>query len=608
MTINNTRLLLLSTLFSFTFLISCQKTIENKISKNDDLHLDVFFDSVFLSDLNKSPESLTYRGDKFQNDEWDDYSESAFYRTFRDKEHALNESKKFNSLSFSPSRALSLKLFQDELKLNLDGERYHMYEYTFNQMFGAQSESASFLIGFHQIDSKKDAEAYIERIKKIPELMQQKITKSEMASEVGFRLPKFLFPKVLGDCENLLKGKPLDKSSVDHPLVSDFNKKLSALKLPPNEEDQLKKDMYHAMVYYYGPTYRKLIHYLKKEEKLSNDEAGVWRLKDGDEYYAYCLKKITSTDLTASQIHDLGLKEVERIHNEMQIIKEKVGFEGDLQAFFEFMKSSPQFYYANTTTGKQEYLHKATAIIDTMRTRLDDLFITKPKAEIIVKRVEEFREATAGKAFYNKPAKDGSRPGYYYANLYDMEGMPKYEMEALAYHEGIPGHHMQLALTQELSDLPEFRKSGEYTAYIEGWGLYAEFIPKELGFYSDPYSDFGRLSMELWRSCRLVVDTGIHDRKWTREESITYYTSNTPAAYSQCEKMVDRHIVMPGQATAYKIGMDKILKLRDKSKNILGSQFDIRQFHEVVLSNGPIPLSTLEFLVENYIQKNNQML
>jgi uncharacterized protein (DUF885 family) len=265
------------------------------------------------------------------------------------------------------------------------------------------------------------------------------------------------------------------------------------------------------------------------------------------------------------------------------------------------MKTDKQFYYSEDKQGKEAYLKEAVHLIDSMKTRLDELFITKPKADIIVKAVESFREKSAGKAFYNRPAADGSRPGVYYANLYDMESMPTYQMEALAYHEGIPGHHMQLAIQQELEDVPMFRKFSGYTAYTEGWGLYSEFIPKEMGFYSDPYSDFGRLAMELWRACRLVVDTGIHTKKWTREVGIKYYTDNTPNAELDVIKMVERHIVMPSQATAYKIGMLKILELRSKAKDALGDQFDLREFHEVVISQGAIPLTILEDFVDDYI-------
>jgi len=280
-----------------------------------------------------------------------------------------------------------------------------------------------------------------------------------------------------------------------------------------------------------------------------------------------------------------------------------VGFKGSLKSFFNELKHNEKYYYPQSESGKKDYMIKASQIIEEMKLRLDELFLRKPKADMIVKAVEKFREKSAGKAFYQRPAPDGSRPGTYYANMYKMKMMPKYQMEALAYHEGIPGHHMQLAIAQELENIPKFRKYGGYTSYIEGWGLYSEYLPKELGFYSDPYSDFGRLAMELWRSCRLVVDTGIHWKKWTRQEGIDYYTSNTPNDILDCIKMVERHIVMPSQATAYKIGMNKILDLREKAMNDLGDKFDIREFHEVILADGALPLNILEEKVYKMISE-----
>ncbi|MDX1391996.1 MAG: DUF885 domain-containing protein, partial [Rheinheimera sp.] len=303
----------------------------------------------------------------------------------------------------------------------------------------------------------------------------------------------------------------------------------------------------------------------------------------------------------AEYIHQLGLDEVARIHDEMRAIMTQTGFDGDLKAFFNFMQTDPQFYYPETEAGKAAYLAQATAVIDDMRTRLDQLFLVKPKADLIVKAVEPFREKSAGKAFYQRPSMDGSRPGIYYANLYRMSDMPKYELEALAYHEGIPGHHMQLAIAQELEGIPKFRRFGGYTAYNEGWGLYTELLPKEIGLYQDPYSDFGRLAMELWRACRLVVDTGIHAKKWTREQAIAYLLENTPNTPTAVEKAIERYIVMPSQATAYKIGMIKILELRQKAKTALGEKFDIRAFHSTLLKNGPVPLDVLELLVDEYI-------
>jgi len=335
----------------------------------------------------------------------------------------------------------------------------------------------------------------------------------------------------------------------------------------------------------------------------ASDDDGAWKLPDGGKYYALQLEAMTTTAMSADEIHELGLSEVARIHGEMDSIRRKVGFEGDLGDFFVYMRTDPdgKFTYANDDEGRDAYLAEATRIIDTMRGRLPELFNTFPKAELIVKRVEPFREKAAGKAFYQRPAPDGSRPGIYYANLFNMNDMPTYQMEALAYHEGIPGHHMQLAIMQELQGVPAFRRFGGFTAYSEGWGLYSEYIPKEMGFYADPYSDFGRLAMELWRAARLVVDTGLHSKKWTSQEAVDYLLANTPNPEGDCVKAIERYIVMPGQATAYKIGMNKILQLRRRAEEALGDAFDVREFHDVVLKDGAVPLAILEEKVDAWI-------
>jgi uncharacterized protein (DUF885 family) len=287
----------------------------------------------------------------------------------------------------------------------------------------------------------------------------------------------------------------------------------------------------------------------------------------------------------------------------MTRIKEKVGFKGDLQAFFKFMREDRQFYLPDTDEGRGKYLARAVEIVEQMKKRLDELFITTPKADVVVKAVEKFREQSAGKAFYQQPAPDGSRPGMFYVNLREMHDNPTYELESLAHHEGIPGHHMQIAIAQELTGVPKFRKfSHAYTAYVEGWGLYSEFTPKEIGMYEDPYSDFGRLALELWRAGRLVVDTGLHGKKWTRQQAIDYLKQNTSNSEADCTDSINRYIVMPSQATAYKIGMIKILELREKAKKQLGNKFDIRQFHEVVLTNGAIPLDVLQELVDRWVK------
>jgi uncharacterized protein (DUF885 family) len=458
----------------------------------------------------------------------------------------------------------------------------------------------AFLINQHQISSVDDAKAYISRLNGVPAVFTQLEKDLEIRADKGIIAPKFVFPHVIDSSKNIIQGAPFEEGE-DSTLLADFKRKVNKLEIEEAEKTQLIATATQSLSASVQPAYQHLIDYLVTLEARADTKDGIWKAPQGDELYNVLLKRTTTTDLTADEIHKIGLDEVARIHSEMNAIKEKVGFKGDLKTFMAFMKSDKQFYLPNTEEGKQAYLDDAVKLIDDMKLRLDEVFIVKPKADLLVKRVEAFREKAAGKAFYQQPAPDGSRPGIYYANLYDMEAMPTYQMEALAYHEGIPGHHMQIAISQELEGIPKFRKFGGYTAYIEGWGLYSEYLPKEMGLYQDPYSDFGRLSMELWRACRLVVDTGIHKMKWTRQEGIDYYVNNTPNATSDGVKMVERHIVMPSQATAYKIGMLKILELREAAKVSLGDKFDIREFHDVVLKSGAVPLNVLEGFVDKWV-------
>ena len=352
-----------------------------------------------------------------------------------------------------------------------------------------------------------------------------------------------------------------------------------------------------------NPAYQKLIDYLTLLETKSKTDDGVWKFPEGEAFYQYRLEKMTTTSLTGDEIFSTGKDEVARIHGEMQDIMDQVGFEGSLQDFFKFMKVDKQFYYPDSEAGKTTMLAGYQQIVDDMEARLDEVFHTKPKAKMKVKAVEGWREKSAGKAFYEEGSPDGSRKGTFFANLYKMADMPKYEMEALAFHEGIPGHHMQTTIAQELKGLPEFRKRLWYTAYGEGWGLYCEYLPKEMGFYEDPYSDFGRLAMELWRACRLAVDVGIHQNKWTREEAIAYLMENTPNSQNSCTKAIERYIVMPGQATGYKIGMIHILKMRKKAELTLGDKYDIRTFHDIFLKTGCVPLYIFEERIDAWIDK-----
>jgi uncharacterized protein (DUF885 family) len=564
--------------------------------------LNKYFDAEFEKDLVESPMMQTRLGRKTDYGKWDDFSTLKYTKDLEKAKVRLQYlEENVEEAILDESTRLSYRLFRQEQKNEIADYDFRFYNYPINQMHGYHAELPAFLINMHRIDSVSDAEAYISRLNGLPKVFDDIVEGLKIREQNGVLLPKFVFEKVLEDSRNVIKGKPFASSKETSTLLNDFKMKVEKLNLPEKEELNLIAEAEKALVASVQPAYEKLIATLEDQQQRATTEDGVWKFAKGEEFYKNRLKRITTTDLSANAIHEIGLIEVARIHGEMEAIMKKVGFKGSLEDFFGFMRTDKQFYYENTAEGKEKYLAGATKIINTMKARLDDLFLTKPKAEIVVKAVEAFREKSAGKAFYQQPAIDGSRPGTYYANLYDMSAMPTYQMEALAYHEGIPGHHMQIAIAQELDSIPMFRKFSRYTAYVEGWGLYSEMLPKEIGFYSDPYSDFGRLAAELWRSCRLVVDTGIHSKKWTREEGIEYYKANTPNAESDCIKMVERHIVMPGQATAYKIGMNKIIELREDAKIQLEKDFDLREFHDVVLLNGAVPLNILEEMVQDWV-------
>ncbi|WP_282018419.1 DUF885 domain-containing protein [Salegentibacter mishustinae] len=590
------------------FIISCNQQSESYSEEEIKEHsakVNEYFEEEFQKDVEESPMMQTRLGQKTNYGKWDNFSHLKYAEDRNKAKRRLGDLKKIDPSSLDEETRLSYDLYLQKQENILEDYDFRFYNYPVNQMFGYHAELPAFLINMHRIDSISDAEAYISRLKGIPKVMEDVIGNLKIREQNGIMPPIFVFDRVLESSRNVIKGKPFGKSVENSALLEDFKSKIDDLEISQKKKKELISKAETALTKEVKPAYQNLIVFLETQQKRANSDAGAWKFPKGEEFYANALKRATTTNLSANQIHEIGLSEVARIHAEMEKIKKKVGFKGTLQDFFEFMRKDEQFYYANDSTGRNKYLTEARSIINTMKDDLDKLFLTKPEAELVVKAVEPFREKNAGKAFYQQPAKDGSRPGTYYANLYDMSAMPTYQMEALAYHEGIPGHHMQIAIAQELEEIPQFRKFSFYTAYVEGWGLYSELLPKEIGYYKDPYSDFGRLAMELWRSCRLVVDTGIHSKKWTREEGIAYYKENTPNAESDCIKMVERHIVMPGQATAYKIGMNKILELRENAKEELGGDFDIREFHDVILLDGAVPLNILEEKVDNWVSEEN---
>lgn len=572
--------------------------------------LNAWFEEKFNEEIARSPMSATFLGSRENYDKWDDASEAAQQADLEIQRANVAEMREnFDPANLTGQGQLSFRLAGYELERDEIAAKWRGYNYAFSQMRGSHAGIASFLIGQHKVTSKSDAEAYIARLKGVETYLGQNLENAKTSAERGIRPPLFVYDFVIEGAANVVDGYPFEGVGPESPspLYADFTGKTDALvtngTITPDEADQLNFEARGALLDHVYPTYFDLITWVSEDKANATTDDGAWKHPSGAEYYRDRLSLMTTTDMSADEVHNLGLSEVARIHDEMRTIMTEVGFEGSLQDFFDFTRTDAQFFKPTTEEGKAEYLAEATAMIDTMRDALPSVFNTFPQAELEVKAVEAFREKAAGKAFYQRPAPDGSRPGVYYANLYRMEDMPLYQMEALAYHEGIPGHHMQLAISQELTGIPKFRKYGGYTAYTEGWGLYSEFLPKEMGFYEDPYSDFGRLAMELWRAARLVVDTGLHEKQWTREEAIDYLLTNTPNPEGDARKAIERYIVMPGQATAYKIGMIKIVELREDARARLGDAFDIRDFHDVVLKDGPVPLEILEENVEAWITK-----
>jgi uncharacterized protein (DUF885 family) len=553
--------------------------------------------------VGRFPELATRLGDKRNYDKWNDETEIHEDRERRTLAAAVQTMQR----RFSPDRLddqakLSYRLFQ---KLNERAQArwpFRNHGFQFDQMNGAQSELPAFLINSHTVASVSDAEAYVARLQGMAVKLAQICERSEISARAGVMPPRFVFDYVLNDCRNVISGAPFD-TAADSPIWADLKSKVNAL-APETASEGAKARLIEAgrraLLNAVKPAYETTIATIAAQKERAGTDDGAWRLPDGAAYYAHQLGLYTTTNLTADEIHDIGLSEVARIHGEMEAIMRTVNFGGDRSAFFNFMRTDRRFYVAETAEGKADYVRRATAAIDAMRARLPDYFGRLPKAPLVVRQVEPFRERSAGLAFYERPSLDGARPGAYYVNTYIVAAIPLYQIEALAYHEGVPGHHMQIAIAQELEGIPRFRTLGGYTAYSEGWGLYAERLGKEMGFYQDPYSDFGRLTLELHRAVRLVVDTGLHHKRWTRQQAIDYTLANKPDVEAQARRDIDRYIVFPGQATAYKIGQMEILRLREEARAAQGPRFDIKQFHDLVLGAGAVPLDILGELVRGW--------
>jgi len=501
----------------------------------------------------------------------------------------------------SPSQKLSTHVLEWFLERQTEGEKWQWHNYPVNQLFGVQNQFPSFMDSTHRLLNRKDCDYYVMRLDAVPKKFDQLLENLKVREEKQILPPRFVVEKVLKEMSDFIATP-----APENILATSFKERAGKIgKLSDADRADFQKRVEASITHKVYPAYQKLIDYFKGVESKTTTDDGVWKLPEGEAYYAYALHLNTTTTLKPQDVHDLGVREVARIEAEMRSILDANGFAGTpIGESMDKLGKDPRFLYPNDDKGRADVLAEYTRLIDTAMERSKQLFLTMPKAKCEVRRVPEFKEATSAGAYYNPPAHDGTRPGIFFANLRDMNEIPKWSMPTLAYHEGVPGHHFQISIAQELTGVPQFRKNIPFTAYAEGWALYTEWLAKNAGWYeNDPFGDLGRLRDELFRGVRLVVDTGIHAKRWTREQAIAYMREKTGMGDKEVTSEIERYIVMPGQACAYKIGMLKIQELRARAQQELGNKFFEQEFHDIVLKNGSLPLEILEEQVNEYIQR-----
>ena len=575
--------------------------------------LNAWFEEKYEQQLQFSPLMMTRLGRKDLYDQIDDMSEQGQDKRLKWMAATVDELQaNFDYNQLDEDTKISYDIWMFQLEQAKKQAEFRRRNYVLTQMNGMQSMLPTLLINYHKVAKSSDMAAYISRLEGVGRAVEQLTSRVAINADEGVKAPYFAYEGVIKQSKAIISGKPFDADSdQDSSLLADVKTKVAALEesgeITAEQAATFIEEAETALLDKVMPAYGKLISWFENDlPNISREATGASALPQGEAYYNSALALRTTTDLTADEIHQIGLNEVDRILAEMEKIKQAEGFDGTLKAFFAYIKSDntdERFYYPTTDEGRQAYLDGATAFLDNIGEKLPEFFGILPKADLVVKRVEPYREQAGAPQHYFAGSPDGSTPGVYYAHLIDMSTMPKNEMEAIAYHEGNPGHHMQISIAQELEGVPKFRTTSFFNSYVEGWALYAELVAKEMGGYQNPMSDFGRLVSEMWRAIRLVVDTGIHAKGWTEEQANQFFRDNSPISDGAIKAEVQRYFVWPGQATSYKIGMLKILELREKAETELGDKFDIRAFHDVVLGSGAVPLTILERMVNNWIAK-----
>lgn len=565
----------------------------------------VFFERAFISLAFHDPELLSNLGlvEQFgfrsHNARLTDASPAQTELMLGLARDSLETLRRYDRAGLSPQNQLSARVLDWFLQTGIEGERFAYHDYPLNQFQGIQSQLPEFLTTIHRLTDDRDAEQYVARLRAIPAKWDGLLVSLKLRESKGILPPRFVVERVLKEMRDFI-AQPDETNA----LVRVFAEKLTKLEaIPPARRAELKQQAAAAMGEAVRPAYQRLIDYFATLEPKTTTDDGVWKLPDGEAFYAWCLLSQTTVRMPPGEVHELGVREVARIEAEMRSILDAAGHTGGTPGnWLQRLAKDQRFLYPSTDAGRADALKEYQRIADEMLARAPQYFGRLPKAGMEVRRVPEFKEATSPAAYYNMPAMDGSRPGIFFVNLRDMAELPKFGMKTLTYHEGVPGHHFQIAIAQELTGVPTFRKLGLFSAYAEGWALYTERLAKEIGLYDgDPYGDLGRLQDEMLRAVRLVVDTGIHFKRWTREQAIQYMVEKAGMPEPSVVSEIERYIVAPGQACSYKVGMIKMLDLRDRAKAALGPKFDLRAFHNVVLENGAVPLELLDQLVNDWI-------
>jgi uncharacterized protein (DUF885 family) len=570
--------------------------------------LNLFYEKVFAETIFSEPELLSQLGlvEQFGftshcgklSDESPAHQQMVIDRWKKD----LDQLHEYPLDKQTASQKLSTQVLEWFLKDQVEGEKWQDYNYPVNQLFGVQNQYPSFMANTHRLFNARDCEYYIMRLDALPTKFDQTLESLRKREREQIIPPRFVDEEVLKEMTEFVAKPP-----AENVLATSFKERAAKIeKLSDQQRADFQKRVEGSITNHVYPAYQKLIAYFNELLPKTTTDDGVWKLPNGEEFYAYALKSNTTTNMPPNEVHELGLREITRIEAEMRQILDANGFVGQpIGASMDKLSKDPRFLYSNDDKGRTEALAEYKRLIDNAVTESKaHLFYIAPKAQIDIRRVEPFKEATAPGAYYQGGAMDGSRPGIFYANFRDMNEVPKWSMPTLSYHEGVPGHHWQISIAQELKGVPQFRKVLPFTAYAEGWALYAEWLAKQAGWYKDDqFGDLGRLRDELFRAVRLVVDTGIHAKHWTREQAIAFMRDKTGMGEKEVKSEIERYIVNPGQACAYKVGMLKIQELRSRAQQQLGDKFDEREFHDNVLKNGSLPLEILEEQINDYIAK-----